>query len=136
MLRNDYDFLLKAYAPADALRHPGFSVTFTPRNLLPSKLLIIGAELDLLCKEAGVMAGKYAGVDVERIWDTDDNQKFGFEAEGIKWICVRGALHGFTHTIGNFGAKGRERTKTTREHYAEVSRWLSEGPFSIGNSDP
>lgn len=77
------------------------------------------------------MAGKYANVDIESIWDKDVDEKFGFEGEGIKWICLRGAVHGFTHTLTKIGSERKKRIQVAREHYVEICRWLSEGPFSI-----
>lgn len=128
-LRKYHDIIVQAYVDHGSLLDPRLSVTFTPRESLPKHLLIVGAEYDLICKEAAVMAGKYANVDVESLWDKDGGDKFGFEADGIKWVCLRGAVHGFTHTITNFGAEGRKRTQVAKEHYVEVCRWLSDGPF-------
>jgi len=133
MLAKGYDMFVRAYLPANALRDPMASPIFAKRETLPKDLLIIGAELDLLCKEAAVMARNHAGVDVESLWDRDVDEKFAFEAEGIKWICVRGARHGFTHTIFNSGPEGEKKTERSRQHYEEVCRWLAEGPFSSKN---
>lgn len=134
MLEKDYDMFLRAYAPRDALSDPGLSPTYTSRENLPKDLLIVGAELDLLCKEAAVMAGKYAGVDVDSLWARDVAEKFGFEAPGIRWLCVQNARHGFTHSIVNFGAEGKKRTEVARQHYLEICRWLTDGPFSSKTS--
>ncbi|KAH8660279.1 alpha/beta hydrolase fold-domain-containing protein [Xylariales sp. PMI_506] len=125
-----YEMFMQAYIPKNSISDPGVSVTFAERETLPKDLLIIGAEMDILCKEAAVMAGKYADIDLASSWDTNsDKRKFGFQAEGIRWILARNARHGFTHALANLGEKGRIQREIASKTHEEVCQWLLEGCF-------
>ncbi len=66
------------------------SVAFAPRDRLPPKLYIIGCELDLLCRDAELMA--------ERLASIGTGQRVGtgsvWEKNGVKWEKILGEEHG------------------------------------------
>jgi acetyl esterase/lipase len=76
--------------PDQDLRDPQLSVAFAPRENLPRNICIFGCELDLLCREAEVMA--------ENLANTGPGQRVGtdlaWEKNGIKWEKVMGVEHG------------------------------------------
>lgn len=76
------------FARDQDLRDPQLSVAFTPRENLPAKLYIIGCELDMLCKDAEIMAEHFAG----------EGEKTGtdivWEKNGVKWEKIMGFEHG------------------------------------------
>lgn len=76
--------------PNQDMREPQLSVTFAPREKLPSKICIIGCDLDLLCRDAEIMAEKLAS--------SGSGQRVGndlvWERNGIKWEKVIGFEHG------------------------------------------
>ena len=76
-------------------------IYFTSRDSLPSRVLFVGAEHDMLCHEGEAMANKLAGstskVDAEGGW----------QAPGVRWYKVRNQAHAFDL----FPAKDPEREK-------------------------
>jgi len=76
--------------PDQDLRDPQLSVAFAPREKFPSKLCIVGCELDLLCRDSEVLA--------ERLATSGSGQRTGtdlvWEKNGIRWEKVMGFEHG------------------------------------------
>jgi acetyl esterase/lipase len=103
----------------DSILSPTF---FRSRSSLPEEVLMIGAEHDMFCREAEVMAGKLAA-GAERIRD----EKKGWKAERVRWHVVQGQKHGFEFFPEKDGDKERERTAKVAEMYAVLVEWL--GPI-------
>jgi len=72
------------------LTDPVLSPAYAPRETLPSKLYIIGCELDLLCRESEILA--------ERLANEGAGERRGsdilWEKNGVKWEKVLGEDHG------------------------------------------
>lgn len=66
------------------------SVAFAPRDKLPQKLYIIGCELDLLCRDAELMAERLANIGTGQRVGTDSV----WEKNGVKWENILGEEHG------------------------------------------
>ena len=76
--------------PGQDLSDPLLSVTYAPRERLPPKLYIIGCEHDLLCRDAEIMAKKFANIE-----DTTD---ITWEKNGVKWEKIAGEIHSTKQT--------------------------------------
>jgi acetyl esterase/lipase len=76
--------------PGQDLKDPMLSVTYAPRNKLPPKIYIIGCELDMLCRDAEIMAEKLASVGSGERTGSDAV----WEKNGVKWEKVLGENHG------------------------------------------
>lgn len=130
------------------LRDPMLSPVFvSSRDHLPEWVCVVGAENDLLGREAGILAGRLssAGIDMETQWghqtqlsssgprvmSGEGPQKSGFETDGgkTKWVLIRGAEHGFTHSTGGKGLKEEKRAGLARRAAEEVEEWLGRGPW-------
>lgn len=80
-----------AYLPPDQdMREPQLSVIYAPRERLPSKICIVGCELDLLCRDSEIMAEKLASSGSGQRVGSD----IAWERNGIKWEKVMGFEHG------------------------------------------
>lgn len=72
------------------LRDPILSPIFAPRESLPPKICIFGCELDLLCRQAEIMAEKMASYGPgERV-----GSDLAWERNGVKWEKILGEDHG------------------------------------------
>lgn len=114
--------------PGHNLRDPLISIRYAKREDLPKDIFVVGAEYDMLCKEARDMIFDLAGLDdLER----KDGLR-GFEKEGYKWLLARNVRHGFTHDL--MDGIEVEAEKVSRDEYAkaaeEVGEWLFRGPWS------
>ncbi|MCJ1404900.1 hypothetical protein MMC11_008126 [Xylographa trunciseda] len=130
---------LYGYVPVgQELRAPGLSPAFAAREELPEWVCAVGAELDILCNEAGLMMGRLAGKELVKVGETEGlggQDKDGFEAEGgrLKWVFVKGAGHGFTHGWGAPSKEDAEKgKKDADEAYRLVGEWLFDGAFKVG----
>jgi acetyl esterase/lipase len=100
---------------------PLLSPIYAKRENLPAKIFIVGAQYDVLCHEAEVMALRLAGdgpnpqVDSGHSWQRED----------IKWRRVLDVQHGFTHVKKN-GQEEVERKKKCENLYKEMADWLIE----------
>ncbi|MCJ1412748.1 hypothetical protein MMC19_006846 [Ptychographa xylographoides] len=115
--------------PGQDLRDPGLSPVFAARKDLPEWVCTVGAELDILCNEAGAMMGRLAGKELVKVGQTEglgEPYRDGFEAEEgrLKWVLVKGATHGFTH----------EKKEDVDEIFRIVGEWLFNGPFKVEKS--
>ena len=76
--------------PGQDMRDPLLSVSYARREKLPPKIYIIGCELDLLCRDAEIMA--------ENLAKTGSGDRIGtdvcWEKNGIKFEKILGELHG------------------------------------------
>jgi acetyl esterase/lipase len=72
--------------PDQNLREPRLSVRYAAREKLPPKICFFGCELDLLCRDAEIMAEEVAGGKVgERVGSDDCWEKNGVQWEKILW---------------------------------------------------
>lgn len=104
--------------PGTSLVDPRLSPIYAGRLALPQPAFFVGCEHDVLCHEAHEMAKKLAGEGAREKAEDDE-----WEAEGVKWLRVKGQRHGFTHTRGK-GSKEAERLKATEELWAAIGEWL------------
>lgn len=117
-----------SYIPVGSnLRDPLISVRYTKPENLPKYVFVIGAEYDMLCKEARDTIFDLAGLDdLER-----KDGLLGFEKGTYKWTLAKDVRHGFTHDLMDGIEKEAERV--SRSEYAkaaqEVGEWLFRGPF-------
>ena len=80
-----------AYVKADQdLRDPLLSVALASKEKLPPKLYIIGCELDMLCRESEMMAGRLAREGTDEMIPSDVD----WERNGVKWEKILGEEHG------------------------------------------
>ncbi|TVY19471.1 Arylesterase [Lachnellula arida] len=107
-------------APGQDLRDPLLSVSYAPRERLPPKLYIIGCAHDLLCRDAEIMAKKFANIE-----DTADT----WEKNGVKWEKIIGEIHAFD-VYPSFGAVKIRRDKRRLEMHESVAEWLFRKVYS------
>ena len=103
------------------LRDPLLSPIYAKRESLPSRIFMIGAEHDVLCHEAEVMALRLAGHGPFPQVGSGDS----WEREGVKWRKVLDAQHAFTH-MEKRGRQEVQRKKQCEELYREMAGWLGE----------
>ena len=127
LLESSYDGIQEAYlGESEAARKtlandvrasPG---AFEKREDLPKNVYLLGAEHDLLCHEAEVMAERLAD-GVERVLGKD-----GWRAESVRWENVKGQTHGFDV----FGRQGEtkeqkvQRSAAKDETYERMAGWV------------
>jgi len=76
--------------PGTNLKDPQLSVAFAPQEKLPPKMCFFGCELDMLCREAEVMAERLAS---ERGGEIVKGGNL-WEKAGIRWEKILGEEHG------------------------------------------
>lgn len=100
-------------------RNPLLSPIYAQREHLPEKIFLVGAEEDVLCKPAELMANDLAKRESgERRGDEDDWVK-----GGIAWRKVLDQQHGFTH-IQLKGEEEQRRQKVCNDLYQQIAGWL------------
>lgn len=114
-----------AYVPAGQDRKAKLlSPCYAAKEELPKWICMIGAQHDMLCREARDMIFSLANEKVPDYgWDK------GWERGKYKWMLVMGVRHGFTDTFRRRGEKGRiaeAREKICDDTYASVHTWLKE----------
>jgi acetyl esterase/lipase len=125
------------YIPAGQdLREPRLSPGFAAREDLPAWICTVGAELDILCNEAGAMMGRLAGKQLVKVGETvglGGQDRDGFEADGgrLKWTLVKGARHGFTHQQAK-SKQDKEKMTDSDKVFKALGEWLLNGPFRVG----
>lgn len=106
--------------PGQDRRDPLLSPFHAPRDRLPKKICLIGAEFDMLCDEAQTIANNLAKSEVGEKVGTPTSWKQG----GIMWEKVLGWQHAFTH-MGAKGEEEKERKKVVKELYEKIAGWLN-----------
>ena len=109
--------------PGQDQRDPLLSPIYAKREDLPGRIFFVGAQYDVLCREAEVMARKMAGWEdgeVERDLGVEGE---GWEKEGMKWKMISDVQHGFTHVEAT-GEKEVERKKVCDGLYLDMAVWL------------
>lgn len=99
---------------------PLLSPIYAKREDLPPTLFFIGAEYDILCHEAEIMALRLAGHGPNPAVGIEDS----WERSGIKWLKVLDVQHGFTH-VRKRGKEELQRKKQSEELYREMGAWLT-----------
>lgn len=114
-----------AYVPAGQDRKTKLlSSSYAGREELPKWICMIGAQHDMLCREARNMISSLAPKSV-----SDSKWENGWEIGTYKWMLVMGVRHGFTDTFRNKGKENRStkvRRKICEETYTSVHAWLQE----------
>jgi acetyl esterase/lipase len=100
---------------------PRLSPIYAKRENLPPKIFMVGAEYDVLCHEAEVMALRLAGDGPNSLVGSGHS----WQREGIKWRRVLNVQHGFTH-VKKKGQGEMERKKKCEDLYKEMADWLIE----------
>ncbi|KAI9811470.1 MAG: hypothetical protein M1827_005453 [Pycnora praestabilis] len=109
-----------AYVPQGRdLQNPLLSPFHAPKDHLPAKIYFIGAEHDLLCHEAEVMAERCAAdKDAPRL---RDNSRW--TQGGIAWEKAIGMEHAFVENVKK-GEDEVKRQKYLDELYSRIGDWL------------
>jgi acetyl esterase/lipase len=110
-----------AYVPAGQDRTQKLlSPCYATRQELPKWVCLIGAQHDMLCREARNMIYSLAGEEVPKSsWDQ------GWERGNYKWILAMGVRHGFTDEFGRkAGRVSDARRQVCEATYASVQNWL------------
>jgi acetyl esterase/lipase len=127
LLASSANLLDWAYVPHGVdRRNPLLSPRWCDSQVLPPYAYLIGAEYDMLCYEACQMAESLAAAEFPRSKRTDIPalaSEDGWQQGGIRWECVRGRKHAFTHIPEN-GRKERDRVSACNELYNRVGIWL------------
>ena len=128
LLETSYDGVLEVYLGDGGSEHPmtkdvrASPGLFERREDLPKYVYLIGAEHDLLCKEAEVMA--------ERLVEGEEKvpEGSGWKAGDVRWEQINGQTHGFDV----FGRQGEtkqqkvDRLKAKENVYESMAKWMRE----------
>jgi acetyl esterase/lipase len=101
------------------LADPLLSPIYAKREDLPNRIFFIGAEYDVLCHEAEVMALRLAGHGENPEVGHDES----WENKGIRWWKIPDVQHGFTHVVKR-GKAEVERKRISEAMYQEMAEWL------------
>ncbi|KAF4635852.1 hypothetical protein G7Y89_g2226 [Cudoniella acicularis] len=105
--------------PGQDLKDPKLSPKYAQREKLPPKLYIVGCEHDLLCRDAEIMAEKFANIGTGQRTGSDDL----WEKNGVKWEKISGEIHGFDVMV-SFGETKKRREKRRDEMHQSVAEFL------------
>jgi acetyl esterase/lipase len=96
------------------------SPCYATRQELPKWVCLIGAQHDMLCREARNMIYALADEEVPEFgWDK------GWERGNYKWLLAMGVRHGFTDEFGRKPGRASDARKQICEAtYASVHDWL------------
>ena len=129
ILASSAGFLDWAYVPdGHDRRDPLLSPTYASHGDLPPYIYLIGAEYDMLCYEAEQMAESLAAASRsarKRTGIPSVAAEDGWQEGCIRWECVRGKEHAFTH-ITKRGKEEINRIKICREIYQRLGVWLKD----------
>lgn len=101
------------------------SPCFAAKEELPEWVSLIGAQHDMLCREARDMIYSLAERKVpESGWD------HGWESGSYKWMLVKGVRHGFTHTHGAPERMSEFRNNVCEQTYNSIHAWLEQKVFA------
>jgi acetyl esterase/lipase len=126
-LASSAKFLDWAYVPYGADRNNKLlSPGLARKEDLPGHVYLIGAEYDMLCFEAKVLAERLVDHDADRMEIPGVSSGDGWRQGGIRWECARGRFHAFTHVAEWGKEKERNRTKAVDELYNRVGAWLKD----------
>ncbi|KAI4716408.1 alpha/beta-hydrolase [Aureobasidium sp. EXF-10727] len=101
------------------------SPTYATKQELPQWVCMIGAQHDMLCREARNMIYSLAGEEIpESGWDQ------GWERGTYKWLLAKGVRHGFTDEFGRKQGRSLDaRRQVCETTYASVHNWLETNVF-------
>ena len=100
-------------------RDPRLTVSLAKREDLPPKICIVGVELDLMCRDAEIMAERFASAGSGKRVGTD----IKWEQNGVRWEKVLGQEHGFDQ-FPAFGTKRFISRRRAQELRDDVAEWL------------
>jgi acetyl esterase/lipase len=112
----DWGYISQGQDRADPLLSP----VYAKRENLPTKIFFVGAEHDILCHQAEVMALLLAGDGPNPEAGPEDS----WDREGIKWRKILDVQHGFTQ-VRKRGQEEVERKKHCKNLYKEMADWLA-----------
>lgn len=117
-------YLEPDYPPA-LLRDVRVSPAFVAeRESLPPRVLLIGAEHDMFCREDEVMAGKL--VDLAGHGGRKVERENGWKAESVEWYKVMGQPHAFDAFPAKAPVTEASRLAAVEEMFAAVAEWVVE----------
>jgi acetyl esterase/lipase len=120
-------FLDWAYVPYGADRNdPLLSPGLAKKEDLPKFVYLVGAEYDCLCHEGNQLAERLVDPEADRTSIPDVSLEDGWKQGGIRWECVRGRFHAFTHVAEWSREKENARLKAVDQLYSRVGEWLKE----------
>ena len=93
---------------------------------MPKYAYLIGAENDILCREANIMAENLAGLERNRAGSEvipGVHPSDGWQEGTIRWECIRDQIHAFTH-VSQKRKKERVRQMVYKGLYERVGEWL------------
>ncbi|KAK4495475.1 hypothetical protein PRZ48_013806 [Zasmidium cellare] len=93
---------------------------FATREILPPRVLLIGAEHDMFCREAETMAEKLASMSGE----TKILKESGWQTPGVQWHKILGQRHAFEGFPEKDPQKESARLAAIEELHAVLSEWL------------
>lgn len=101
------------------------SPCYATKQELPKWVCLIGAQHDMLCREARNMIYSLADEDIPKFgWDQ------GWEKGTYKWILAMGVRHGFTDELGRkTGRSSDARRQVCENTYTSVHNWLETKVF-------
>lgn len=105
---------------------------FISRDHLPSNMLLIGCEHDLLCHEAEEMAKRLAGADYANRVGTEA----GWRGKGVQWHMVKDQPHAFEHFPAKAADKEMARKAAWDATWSMMCHWIKDVFATNGtNSD-
>jgi acetyl esterase/lipase len=126
-LASSAKFLDWAYVPYGADRNnPLLSPALARKEDLPGHVYLIGAEYDMLCFEAKMLAERLVDLGAKRMDIPGVASGYGWRQGGIRWECARGRFHAFTHVAEWGREKERNGAKAVDELYNRVGAWLKD----------
>jgi acetyl esterase/lipase len=133
LLSSSAGFIDWGYVPVGQdRRDPRLSPVFADPESLPEYAFLVGAEYDMLCKEAEEMAEMLAFTpenDCVREAIKGLPAADGWEQGKIRWECARQREHAFTH-IKKWGKKEKERVEACNSMYRRMGNWLEDIVFA------
>jgi acetyl esterase/lipase len=121
---DSYADILRLYLESEhtpSLKDPRVSPAFfADEKALPRKFLVIGAEHDMLCYEAEVMAGRLAGM----VGGVREETETGWKVGGVRWEKVVGQPHAFDAFPAKAPITEASRVAAVEAMYALLSEWL------------
>lgn len=129
--------------PGTRLKEPKLSPSYARKSDLPEWMFVVGAEFDMLCFEARVLACRLGELEIpngrEGMNDeTGLKEKYGWERDDgkVRWLMARGLAHGFATSTKPPFAQDAEEERVRKEKFRAiwelVGEWLlkPQGPFA------
>lgn len=75
------------------------------------------------------MARRLTGQDDVMDWEKDQEAKYRFDHDNVRWRLIRDAKHGYTHFAGARVEEEKRRQAQAEESFAAFKQFMLEGPF-------